>query len=117
MLVYFNGIGLLVMSFIIYFGFVIFFGVVYCVGVEWFLKIILWQGVVFGVVVYVVFYVIVMLGLGIVLVLWYQLWQEYFSELLGYIVWMWSIEVVCCDLCSCIIGEFDLWVELLMIVG
>eukprot|EP01083_Nonionella_stella_P264237 896650_1 len=44
-LVYFNGNGLPVMSFIIHFGFAIFFGVAYCVGAERFPKITLWQGV------------------------------------------------------------------------
>lgn len=116
-LVYFNGNGLPVMSFIIHFGFAIFFGVAYCVGAERFPKITLWQGVAFGVVVYVVFHVIVMPGLGTVPAPWHQPWQEHLSELLGHIVWMWSIEVVRRDLRSRITGEPDPWVEPSMTAG
>jgi putative membrane protein len=56
-------------------------------------------------------------GLGTVPAPWHQPWQEHLSELLGHIVWMWSIEVVRRDLRSRITGEPDPWVEPSMTAG
>ena len=95
------------MSFIIHFSFAIFFAVLYCVVAEYWPKIKLWQGAVFGIVLDILFHVIIMPAMGIVPAPWNQPFGEHFSEFFGHIIWLWSIELVRRDLRNRITGEPD----------
>ena len=95
------------MSFIIHFSFASFFAVLYCVVAEYWPKIKLWQGVVFGIVLDILFHVIIMPAMGIVPAPWTQPFGEHFSEFFGHIIWLWSIELVRRDLRNRITGEPD----------
>lgn len=102
-MVSFNNNQLPIMSFAVHFSFAIVFGLVYCIAAEYVPRITMWQGAVFGTLVYIGAHVIVMPILG-----WApspfpwlagaQTWSEHFSEFFGRIVWMWSIEIVRHDL-------------------
>ena len=106
-----------IMSFMVHFSFAIAFGLLYCVVAEYYRGIKLWQGAVFGVLVYVGAHVVVMPLLG-----WApspfpwvegaQTWSEHFSEFFGHIVWLWSIEIVRRDLRNRITHEPDAEVPL-----
>lgn len=103
----FNGNQLPIFSFVIHFSFAIVFGILYCVLAERFPKIKLWQGAMFGLVVWVVFHLLLMPALGTVPAPWDQPWQEHFSEALGHVIWMWSIEIVRRDLRNRMTGAPD----------
>lgn len=94
-------------SFVIHFAFAIFFAVLYCLVAEYWPAIKMWQGAVFGVVLYVAFHVVLMPAMGLVPAPWNQPFGEHFSEFFGHIVWMWSIEIVRRDLRNRAIGEPD----------
>lgn len=94
-------------SFAIHFAFAIFFAVAYCLIAEYWPRIKLWQGAVFGVVLYVAFHVVLMPAMGLVPAPWDQPFGEHFSEFFGHIVWLWSIEIVRRDLRNRITGQPD----------
>ena len=90
-------------SFIIHFSFAIVFALLYCIAAEYFPKIKLWQGAAFGLLVWIGAHVVFMPLLGWVpspfpWVAGGQTWSEHFSEALGHVVWLWSIEIVRRDL-------------------
>ena len=90
-------------SFIIHFSFAIVFALLYCIAAEYFPKIKLWQGAAFGLLVWIGAHVVFMPLLGWVpspfpWVAGGQSWSEHFSEALGHVVWLWSIEIVRRDL-------------------
>ena len=90
-------------SFIIHFSFAIAFALLYCIAAEYFPKIKLWQGAAFGLLVWIGAHVVFMPLLGWVpspfpWVAGGQTWSEHFSEALGHVVWLWSIEIVRRDL-------------------
>ena len=90
-------------SFIIHFSFAIVFALLYCIAAEYFPKIKLWQGAAFGLLVWIGAHVVFMPLLGWVpspfpWVEGGQTWSEHFSEALGHVVWLWSIEIVRRDL-------------------
>ena len=90
-------------SFIIHFSFAIAFALLYCIAAEYFPKIKLWQGAAFGLLVWIGAHVVFMPLLGWVpspfpWVEGGQTWSEHFSEALGHVVWLWSIEIVRRDL-------------------
>lgn len=90
-------------SFIIHFSFAIAFALFYCIAAEYFPKIKLWQGAAFGLLVWIGAHVVFMPLLGWVpspfpWVEGGQTWSEHFSEALGHVVWLWSIEIVRRDL-------------------
>ena len=100
----FNGNdNLPIYSFIIHFSFAIVFALLYCIAAEYFPKIKLWQGAAFGLLVWIGAHVVFMPLLGWVpspfpWVAGGQTWSEHFSEALGHVVWLWSIEIVRRDL-------------------
>ncbi|WKD59991.1 YagU family protein [Corynebacterium caspium] len=94
-------------SFIIHFGFAIVFALFYCVVAEYWPGIKLWQGTVFGVVVWVAFHLIIMPALGTVPPMWEQPFGEHFSELFGHAFWLWIIELTRRDLRNRITHEPD----------
>ena len=117
MMVTFSNNQLPIMSFIVHFSFAIAFGLIYCIAAEYFPRIKMWQGAVFGIVVYIGAHVIVMPLLGwapnpFPWVAGAQTWSEHFSELFGHIVWLWSIEIVRRDLRNRITHEPDAEVAL-----
>lgn len=94
-------------SFIVHFAFAIGFAIIYCVLAEYFPRIKMGQGVVFGLAVWVVFHLILMPAFGTVPPPWRQPFGEHFSEALGHAVWMWVIEIVRRDLRNRITHEPD----------
>ena len=59
MMVTFSNNQLPIMSFIVHFSFAIAFGLIYCIAAEYFPRIKMWQGAVFGIVVYIGAHVVV----------------------------------------------------------
>ena len=99
-------------SFIVHFAFSIAVALFYCVAAEYVPRIKLWQGAAFGLLVWIGAHLVLMPLTGIVpspfpWVDGGQTWSEHFSEALGHIVWMWSIEVVRRDLRNRITHEPD----------
>lgn len=94
----FNGWDLPISSFVVHFGFAIAVGLIYCLVAEVWPMIKLWQAAAFGLVVWIFFHILLMPAMGTVPAPWDQPWQEHFSEALGHVVWMWSIEIVRRDL-------------------
>ena len=100
----FNGNeGLPIYSFIIHFSFAIVFAVFYCVMAEYYKSITLWQGAAFGLLMWVGAHLVLMPLTGTVpspfpWVAGGQTWAEHFSEALGHVIWLWSIELVRRDL-------------------
>ena len=99
-------------SFIIHFSFAIVFALLYCIAAEYFPKIKLWQGAAFGLLVWIGAHVVFMPLLGWVpspfpWVAGGQTWSEHFSEALGHVVWLWSIEIVRRDLRNRITHQTD----------
>jgi putative membrane protein len=87
-----------VMSFIVHFGFSIAVAVFYVIAAEKYPQITLWQGVVFGVVVWFVFHVVLMPLMGVVPAPWDQPPGEHFSEIFGHAFWLWIMELCRRDL-------------------
>lgn len=108
----FNGWELPISSFVVHFGFAIFFGILYCVIAERWPQIKLWQGAAFGLSLWILFHVLLMPLMGTVPAPWDQPWQEHFSEALGHVIWLWSIEIVRRDLRNRISHEPDAEVPL-----
>ena len=100
------------MSFLVHFGFAICFGLFYCVVAEYWPRIKLWQGAAFGLIIWVAFHLVVMPVMGVVPAPWDQPFGEHFSEALGHVVWLWSIEIVRRDLRNRITKEPDAEVPL-----
>lgn len=99
-------------SFIIHFAFSIGFAVLYCVVAEYWPKITMWQGAVFGVAVWFAFHVVIMPAMGVVPAPWNQPFAEHASEFFGHIVWMWSIEIARRDLRNRFTRQPDPWMPL-----
>lgn len=94
----FNGNPRPIMSFIMHFGFSITFGIIYCLVSEFNPKIKLWQGTVYGFVLWIVFHIILLPLLGTVPAPWDQPFAEHFSELFGHVFWTWVMELTRRDL-------------------
>lgn len=104
-------------SFIVHFTFAIVLAIFYCVVAEYFPRIKLWQGAAFGLLVWIGAHLVLMPLTGLVpspfpWVDGGQTWSEHFSEALGHVVWMWSIEIVRRDLRNRITHEPDAEVPL-----
>lgn len=125
-MIMFNGNPRPIMSFIVHFAFAIVSALIYCIAAEYFPRIKIWQGALFGIFVYVSAHVVIMPLLG-----WApnpfpwadvaregvnafgpQPWAEHFSEFWGHIVWLWSIEIVRRDLRNRLTREPDAEVPL-----
>lgn len=94
----YNGIPRPYISFIMHFGFTITFGVLYCVIAEFYPKIKMWQGAVYGFAIWVIFHVIVLPLFGTVPAPWNQPLYEHFSEITGHIFCFWVLELARRDL-------------------
>ncbi|TWP24448.1 DUF1440 domain-containing protein [Apibacter muscae] len=109
---YFNENPRPIMSFIVHFLFAIFFAVVYCVVAEYYPKIKLWQGTLYGIFLNFLFHIILMPALGTIPAPWNQPLEEHFSELFGHILWTWVIEIFRRDLRNRITKEPDVEIPL-----
>ncbi|XCB29673.1 DUF1440 domain-containing protein [Arcanobacterium hippocoleae] len=108
----FNGNDGPIYSFMVHFAFAIAVALIYCLIAEYWAGIKLWQGAVFGILVWIGAHLFLMPILGWVpspfpWVAGGQTWAEHFSELFGHIIWMWSIEIIRRDLRNRITKEPD----------
>jgi putative membrane protein len=94
----YNGIPRPIISFIMHFGFTITFGVLYCVIAEFYPKIKLWQGCVYGFAIWVIFHVVLLPLFGTVPAPWDQPMAEHMSEIFGHIFCFWVLELARRDL-------------------
>lgn len=97
---HFSGIDINYGNFIIHFGFALVFGVIYCVIAEAWPKVKLWQGVAFAIVVTIIFHMILLPVMGLTPPFSALPADEYKAEIIGHVIWMWSIEIVRRDLRS-----------------
>ncbi|MCO6523743.1 MAG: DUF1440 domain-containing protein [Candidatus Schmidhempelia sp.] len=84
----------------IHMGFSIIWAVIYCVIAEVYPKIKLVQGLAFGAFVAILFHGIILPVLQLSPVVWHLPFDEIFSEIVGTLLWMWTIEIVRRDLRS-----------------
>ena len=96
-------------------GTAIVFAVFYCVMAEYYKSITLWQGAAFGLLVWVGAHLVLMPLTGTVpspfpWVAGGQTWAEHFSEALGHVIWLWSIELVRRDLRNRITHQPAPWI-------
>lgn len=94
----FSGVVQPLSIFIVHVGFSVVFGILYCVLVEYFPRVKMWQGTVFGFVVYILAHVVVMPLMGLTPPLSELPFDEHVSELFGHVFWMWVMELVRHDL-------------------
>jgi putative membrane protein len=87
--------------------FSIFFAMAYCFLAEIFPKIKLWQGVAFGLLITLMFHGVVLPLGGWAPPAWDLPADEIFSETLGHILWMWTIEIFRRDIRNRITGKPD----------
>lgn len=103
----FSGVQLSLDVFIVHVIFSIVFGIMYCVIAEYWPRIKMWQGCVFGFFVYLFAHVIVMPLMGLVPPLAQIPFDENLSELFGHLWWLWIMEVARRDLRNRMTGELD----------
>lgn len=77
---------------IIHFAFAIVFAALYILLAQYWHKITLWQGAVYGIVIWILFHLLLMPAMGTVPAAWNQPFDEHFSEFFGHIIWAWSIH-------------------------
>lgn len=87
--------------------FSIIFGVAYCMWVERFPKFKLWQGLFAGALAQTFVHFIAFPILGLTPSLFALPWYENVSEIIGHLVWFWSIEIIRRDLRNRITHEPD----------
>lgn len=103
----FSGIHLPLDVFIVHVLFSVVFGIMYCVIAEYWPRVKMWQGCVFGFFTYLFAHVIVMPLMGLVPPLPQIPFDENLSELFGHLWWLWIMEVARRDLRNRITGELD----------
>lgn len=103
----FNGNPCPIVSFVVHFLFSIGAGVFYAVVAEYKPIIKLWQGTVFGILVWFAFHIVLMPALGTVPAPWDQPFAEHFSEFTGHAFWMWVMELCRRDLRNRITGQLE----------
>lgn len=103
----FSGVHLPLDVFIVHVLFSVVFGVMYCVIAEYWPRIKMWQGCVFGFFIYLFAHVIVMPLMGLVPPLPEIPFDEHVSELFGHLWWLWIMEVARRDLRNRMTGELD----------
>lgn len=90
----FSGMDLPLSIFIVHVGFSVVFAIFYCVVAEFWPRIKMWQGTLFGIAVYLGAHVIFMPLIGEVPPISQIPFHENLSEFFGHIVWLWGIEIV-----------------------
>lgn len=94
----FSGMSMPLSIFMVHVLFSVTLAVIYCVATERWKIVSMWRGTIFGLAVYVFAHAIVMPLIAEVPPLSKTPLDEYLSEIFGHIVWLWSIEIVRCDL-------------------
>lgn len=94
----FSGVSQPLSVFIVHIGFSITFALIYCVAAEYFPKIKLGYGMVYGFFCYIGAHVITMPLMGLVPPLAQIPFDEQISEIFGHLWWLWMIETVRHDL-------------------
>lgn len=105
--VHFSGVQLPLDVFIVHVLFSIVFAVMYCVIAEYWPRIKMWQGCVFGFFVYVIAHNIVMPLMGLVPPVSQIPFDEQFSELFGHLWWLWIMEIARRDIRNRMTNEPD----------
>lgn len=103
----FSGITQPLDVFTVHVLFSVVFGLMYCVIAEYWPRIKMWQGAVFGFFVYLLAHCFVMPLMGLVPPLAEIPFDEQFSELFGHIWWLWIMELCRRDLRNRITGQPD----------
>ena len=80
-----------VVALIIHFAFAIFFSFLFILLTQYKPKIAIFEGAIYGIVIWIAFHIIIMPLLGTVPAPWDQPFDEHFSEFFGHIVWAWAI--------------------------
>ncbi len=104
---HFSGVNLPLSVFMVHVGFSIVFGLMYCIIAEYWPRIKMWQGIVFGFFVYLFAHCLVMPLMGLVPPLPQISFDEQFSELFGHMWWLWIMEIARRDLRNRMTGEPD----------
>lgn len=78
-------------SLILHFTFSIFFAYIFVILTQVWPKVALWQGMAYGLVIWFAWHVVIMPALKTVPAAWQQPLAEHISEILGHMVWGWSI--------------------------
>lgn len=94
----FSGVVQPLSVFIVHIGFSVSFALVYCVAAEYFPKIKLGWGMVYGFAVYFGAHCVVMPFMGLVPPVFQIPFDEQISELFGHLWWLWLMEIVRHDL-------------------
>lgn len=103
----FSGVQEPLSVFFVHVGFSIVFGIMYCVIAEYWPRIKMWQGTVFGFFVYIFAHVLLMPAMGLVPPLAQIPFDENASELFGHLWWLWIMEIARRDLRNRMTGEPD----------
>ncbi len=104
---HFSGVDQPLSIFMVHVGFSIIFGIMYCVIAEYWPRIKMWQGCVFGFAVYILAHNVVMPLMGLVPPVSQIPFDEQASELFGHLWWLWIMEIARRDLRNRITGELD----------
>ena len=76
---------------VLHFAFAIVFSILFIWLIQKWTQVAMWQGAIYGLVLWVVWHVVLMPALGTVPAPWDQPLTEHFSEIFGHMVWGWSI--------------------------
>jgi putative membrane protein len=77
---------------ILHFSFAIVFAILYVFISQYYSMIGLWQGTVYGIVLWILWHIVLMPAFGTIPAPWDQPFSEHFSEFWGHIIWAWSIS-------------------------
>lgn len=89
--VYCNGQPVMPFTLLLYFSFAIVFSILFILLIQKWKQVGMAQGAVYGLIIWVAWHVILMPLFGTVPAPWDQPFEEHFSEILGHVVWAWSI--------------------------
>ncbi len=87
-----------IVAFFMHFGFSITFAVLYIFVAEFFPKITMWQGAMYGLALWLAFHVILLPAFGTVPPPWKQPFLEHLSEIFGHMFCFWLVEITRHDL-------------------
>ncbi|AXF76152.1 DUF1440 domain-containing protein [Erwinia tracheiphila] len=90
---FYSGFPRPIVSFIMHFGFSVTFTVLYCILAEFKSGITLWQGAIYGLVIWFVFHVVLLPICGTIPAPWDQPLHEHFSEITGHMFCFWAAEL------------------------
>ena len=89
--IYYNGQPVMPFTLLLHFSFAIVFSILFILLIQKWKQVGMAQGAVYGLIIWVAWHVILMPLFGTVPAPWDQPFEEHFSEILGHVVWAWSI--------------------------